>query len=69
MHGRNLISIWFFIGLLVLAYGLVILAAGIFEGPGHRNVVLAELRADLWWGVLLTVVGAFYTIRFRPGKQ
>lgn len=69
MHGRNMISIWFFIGVLVLVYGLIILGAGLFEGPEHRKVVLAELRVDLWWGALLTIVGAFYTVRFRPRKD
>lgn len=69
MHGRNMISIWFFIGVLVLVYGLIILGAGLIEGPEHRRVVLAELRVDLWWGALLTIIGAFYTVKFRPGKD
>jgi hypothetical protein len=30
--------------------------------------VLANLHPTLWWGVLLTLFGSFYTINFRPGK-
>lgn len=69
MHGRNMISIWFFIGLLVLAYGVVILGAAATGHTATRQVVLQELRADLWWGGLLIVVGAFYTAKFRPKKD
>lgn len=70
MHGRNLISIWFFIGVLVLVYGVIILGAAFFAGgSGERQVVLQELRVDIWWGSLMTVLGLVYTIKFRPRKQ
>jgi hypothetical protein len=70
MHGRNLISIWFFIGVLVLVYGVIILGAAFFaDHSGARQVVLQELRVDIWWGILMTVLGLFYTIKFRPKKQ
>lgn len=70
MHGRNLISIWFFIGVLVLVYGVIILGAGLFGAPpAGRKVVLYELRADLWWGALMTILGLIYTLKFRPKKK
>lgn len=70
MHGRNLISIWFFIGVLVLVYGVIILGAAFFaDHSGERRVVLQELRVDIWWGILMTVLGLVYTIKFRPKKQ
>lgn len=70
MHGRNLISIWFFIGVLVLVYGVIILGAAFLAGgSGERQVVLQELRVDIWWGSLMTVLGLVYTIKFRPRKQ
>ncbi len=65
-----MISIWFFIGALLLVYGVLILCAGIYEivTPPEHPVVLANLHAGIWWGVLLIVLGGFYTIRFRPGR-
>ena len=41
------ISIWFFIGVLLAAYGVLITAAGIYElfTPPARAVVLGELHA------------------------
>ncbi len=70
MHGRNLISIWFFIGVLVLVYGVIILGAALFYHPaGARQVVLQELRVDIWWGALMTGLGLLYTLKFRPKKK
>jgi hypothetical protein len=61
-HRKEMISIWLFIGLLLLAYGAIILGAGIWElfmPPAHATV-LAELHASLWWGALLLVVGGIF---------
>ena len=52
-----------------LIYGVLILGAGLMDmsAAGRRTVVLAELHAQIWWGVLLLVIGAVYTLKFRPG--
>ncbi len=58
---RQPISIWFFIGLLVIVYGFLIMGAGIwalFVTPAHP-VVMESLHADLWWSALMIVVGGF----------
>jgi hypothetical protein len=71
MHDKTLISIWFFIGVLLTAYGVLITASGLYElasPPAHR-VVLANLHAGIWWGAILLAIGLFYTIRFFPRKQ
>jgi hypothetical protein len=68
---KGMISIWFFIGILVLFYGIVITAAGFYElaWPPEHPVVLAELHAGIWWGILLLVLGAWYTLHFKPKKS
>ena len=65
-----MLSIWFFIGILLLAYGILILGAGLYElvSPPEHPVVLANLHAGVWWGVLLLILGLVYSVRFRPGK-
>jgi hypothetical protein len=70
MHRPGMISIWFFIGTLLLAYGVLIFGAGVYEltSPPEHPVVLAELHAGVWWGALLILLGAIYTIKFRPRK-
>jgi hypothetical protein len=71
MHRPGMISIWFFIGALLLVYGVLILGAGLFElsAPAEHPVVLANLHAGIWWGALLIVLGGFYTVRFRPRRS
>ena len=68
---KQQISIWYFIGLLILVYGILILGAGVAEvfSPPANPLVLAELHAGVWWGALLTVLGGLYTYLFRPGRQ
>jgi FtsH-binding integral membrane protein len=69
MHGSK-IPIWFFIGVLLLAYGLLITGYGVYEvATGNlANVALNQLHAPLWWGATLLLLGVFYTVKFRPGK-
>lgn len=71
MHDKTLISIWFFIGVLLTAYGVLITASGLYElaSPPVHPVVLANLHAGIWWGAVLLVIGLVYTIRFFPRKQ
>ncbi len=71
MHDKNFISIWFFIGVLLTAYGVLITASGLYElvSPPARTVVLANLHAGIWWGAVLLAIGLFYTIRFFPRKR
>ncbi|MGE5569370.1 MAG: hypothetical protein ACM3S5_10075 [Rhodospirillales bacterium] len=67
---RQFISIWLFIGVLLLIYGVLILGSGIYSlmNPPAQETVLANLHAPIWWGALLTVLGAVYTIAFRPRR-
>jgi len=70
MHKPGMVSIWFFIGMILLVYGIVICAAGVYElySPPSAKLVLSNLHSGIWWGALLFLVGLFYTIRFRPSR-
>jgi hypothetical protein len=66
------ISIWFFIGTLLLIYGIIITASNYAEvefGAFGRKVVLADVHFGLWWGILLIVIGLMYFMVFRPWKK
>jgi hypothetical protein len=62
------ISIWFFIGLMLLVYGVLIMGAGVYElsSPPERPVELADWHASIWWGALLVILGIVYTYGFAP---
>jgi hypothetical protein len=65
------ISIWFFIGMILLVYGFLILGAGIYDllVPPAQQPVLAELHAGIWWGGLIAILGGLYSYRFFPRKD
>ena len=72
MHRKGMVPIWFFIGALLLLYGILITGAGLYElwyPPTHTTVVHAELHAGIWWGALLLILGVFYSVKFRPGRS
>jgi uncharacterized membrane protein YidH (DUF202 family) len=70
MHGKGLLSIWFFIGVLLTAYGILITASGIYNyNDTTSTVTLANLHAPLWWGIALLLIGLVYLIRFFPKKR
>jgi hypothetical protein len=71
MEKQQRVPIWFFIGILLAIYGILILGSGIFGlfQPPRREVALSYLHADIWWGALLLVIGAIYVVRFNPSKD
>ena len=70
MH-KHALPIWFFIGLLTGLYGVIILAAGLYDliSPPAVPLVLADLHAAIWWGLILTLLGGFYIYKFRPRPE
>ena len=57
-----MLSIWLFIGLLLIVYGVLIMGEGMWElfTPAAHRVVLAELRAAFWWGALMLILGGIF---------
>lgn len=66
MEKPHAIPVWFFVGLLLAFYGVLILASGLLEWSHPPAIVLSNLHAPVWWGSLLIAVGAAYAIIFRP---
>ncbi len=71
MHGPGFLSIWFFIGVLLTVYGVLITATGLWElvSPPAHPPVLANLHTSIWWGAVLLIIGLIYLIRFFPRKS
>jgi hypothetical protein len=62
--------IWYFVGLILSAMGLVLFINGIyflFHGDG-KQTALQHLHPDVWWGGLMIVVGLIYIIKNRKVK-
>jgi hypothetical protein len=63
---HHIIPVWFFVGCLLLIYGVLIFISGLVEWSQPPDTVLANLHAPVWWGGLLTALGALYCVLFRP---
>jgi hypothetical protein len=65
------IAIWYFIGLLLTIYGVLVLGASLYDVIAgiERQTVLAEVHIGVWWGILLLVVGLTYVYFFSPNRK
>lgn len=71
MEKGHQIPIWFFIGLVLTFYGIVILGTGLYHliYPPARAVALQHLHPDIWWSAVLLVIGLIYVIRYAPRRN
>ncbi|MBN2581348.1 MAG: hypothetical protein JXB10_20370 [Pirellulales bacterium] len=85
MEEHQQIPLWFFIGVLLLIYGVMIAAAGVYywhfptqeiqkimastKAADIAQSKIIKLHAGVWWGALLTAIGAIYCLRFNPMKK
>ena len=54
------VSIWIWVGLVLCTYGVLVLGTGLYHLSQPPATVLGNLRPGIWWGGLMTVVGALY---------
>jgi hypothetical protein len=52
------LPIWFFVGVILLVYGLLLMASDFLYGVG--STVLASTRPCLWWGGVTALCGAVF---------
>ena len=66
---RRMIPVWFFAGILLFVYGILIFISGLAEWSHPPATVLANLHAPVWWGAIMIVMGAVFVQCFRPKKR
>jgi FtsH-binding integral membrane protein len=70
MHARHhMLPVWFFIGLLLTIYGVIILIASLVDWSEPSSAVLSQYHAGLWGGILLLAIGGVYVLKFWPRRQ
>ena len=59
--------IWYFVGLLLLIMGTIVLGAGLYAivSPPPEHKVLAETHPDLWWGIVMMITGLVFLLANR----
>jgi hypothetical protein len=60
-------SIWYLVGLMLVAMGVLVLAGGVGDlvSPPAHATVLARLRPNLWWGAVMMIAGAVFFLTHR----
>jgi FtsH-binding integral membrane protein len=65
---RHMIPVWFFVGIQLLIFGVLIVISGVAEFSHPPGTVLANLHAPIWWGAVLIAIGGTYVWKFYPRK-
>lgn len=66
-ENHHIIPVWFFVGCLLLIYGVLILGSGLVDwSHPPEGVELTNLHAPVWWGALLIVLGVIYCAKYYP---
>jgi hypothetical protein len=65
----HMLPVWFFIGMLLTVYGAIILITSIVDYSEPATVVLANYHPGILGGILLLLIGGFYTYWFWPGRR
>jgi len=68
-EGPRMIPVWFFVGVILLIYGVIILATGLYEFSHPPATMLSDLHPAVWWGALLTILGGLYVYVYMPRKS
>ena len=66
---HQMLPVWFFIGLLLTIYGVIILITSIVDWSVPSQAILAQYQPGLWGGILLLLIGSFYVLKFRPRRR
>ena len=67
---KKMKPIWFFVGLILLVMGAVILATGVYDLVRHveSNKVLSYLHPAVWWGGMMTLFGLLFVFLNRHAE-
>lgn len=62
--------IWYFVGLILLVMGSIVVVAGLvlLRHPEEVPTAMAELSPNLWWGAVMILCGTLFYWLNRKAK-
>lgn len=64
--GQPMLPVWFFVGVLLTVYGVIILITSVLPYSHAATLPFARYHAGIWGGIVLIIIGGFYTLKFWP---
>ena len=63
MSEQKMLTIWFFVGLMLTVLGVIVTATGVnyIFSPQERTA-LHQLNPNLWWGMIILIAGLAFLI-------
>jgi hypothetical protein len=63
MSEQKMLSIWFFVGVMLTLLGAIITLTGVYYIFNPQDAtVLAHLNPSLWWGAIMLVAGLVFLL-------
>ena len=62
------LPVWFFVGIIFIIYGLIILVTGLLEISHPPDTVLSSLHPAIWWGAIIAGLGGLFVYTTGPWK-
>ncbi len=66
---HHMLPVWFFIGILLFIYGIIIFITAVREWSHPPAVVLSQYHPGVWGGIVLLAIGSFYVLHFWPRRK
>ena len=63
---QHMLPVWFFIGILLTAYGVIIFITSLIDWPHPSAAILSRYHPSFWGGILLLAIGGVYVFHFWP---
>lgn len=67
MTEHQMKPIWYFVGLILMIMGSLIMLTGLYHviDPPAVNKVLSDTHPDIWWGAVMTIFGGIMFAKTR----
>ena len=67
MSEHKMKPIWYFVGLILLVMGGLVLCSGLYQiiYPPLVKTVLAETHPNIWWGSIMVIFGGGMYLKTR----
>jgi uncharacterized membrane protein len=60
--GKTFLPIWFFVGVVLSTYGVILLLTGALVPIPPNVVQVLDISPNILWGFVLLVVGVFFAV-------